>query len=158
MRSILDLPVRRAWIGIAVVFVAGAVIGTALTLPSEAAVQAPERTLSSPAALQFNPIRPDRTAEFEGVLAKVKEALQNSDDPQRRQQLAGWKVFKTTEPLQGNIMYLFLMDPTVPDANYAISMILNEAFPAEVQELYEAFSGAYNGGQTIMNLEPVAGF
>ena len=158
MRSILDLPVRRTWIGIAVVFVAGAVIGTALTLPSEAAVQAPERTLSSPAALQFNPIRPDRTAEFEGVLAKVKEALQNSDNPVRRQQLAGWKVFKSTEPVQGNIMYLFLMNPTVPDANYAISMILNEAFPTEVQELYETFSGAYVGGQSIMNLEPLAGF
>ena len=107
----------------------------------------------------FNPIRPDRTADFEGVLAKLKEALQNSDNPVRRQQLAGWKVFKSTEPVQGNIMYLFLMDPTVPDANYAISMILNEAFPTEVQELYEAvFSGAYNGGQSIMNLEPVAGF
>ena len=158
MRSILNLPARRAWIGIAVVFVAGVVVGTALTLPSEAAVQAPERTFSSPAALQFNPIRLDRTAEFEGVLAKVKEALQNSDNPQRRQQLAGWKVFKSTEELQGNIMYLFLMDPTVPDANYAISMILNEAFPAEVQELYETFSGAYVGGQSIMNLEPLAGF
>ena len=79
-------------------------------------------------------------------------------NPVRRQQLAGWKVFKSTEPVQGNIMYLFLMNPTVPDANYAISMILNEAFPAEVQGLYEAFSGAYNGGQSIMNLEPVAGF
>ena len=50
------------------------------------------------------------------------------------------------------------LPPTVPDANYAISMILNEAFPAEVQGLYDAFSGAYNGGQSIMNLEPVAGF
>ena len=158
MRSILNLPARRAWIGIAVVFVAGVVIGTALTLPSEAAGQAPERTFSSPAGLMFNPIRPDRTADFEAVLIKVKEALQNSDDPVRRQQLVGWKVFKSIEPVQGNIMYLFLMDPTVPDANYAISMILNEAFPAEVQGLYEKFSGAYNGGQSIMHLEPVAGF
>ena len=55
MRSILNLPARRAWIGIAVVFVAGVVVGTALTLPSEAAVQAPERTFSSPAGLLFNP-------------------------------------------------------------------------------------------------------
>ena len=158
MRSILNLPARRAWIGIAVVFVAGVVVGTALTLPSEAAVQAPERTFSSPAGLLFNPIRPDRTVDFEEVLAKLKQALQNSDNPVRRQQLAGWKVLKSTEPVQGNIMYLFLMDPTVPNANYAISMILNEAFPAEVQALYEKFSGAYSGGQSIMNLEPVPGF
>ena len=51
MRSILNLPARRAWIGIAVVFVAGVVVGTALNLPSEAAVQAPERTFESPAAV-----------------------------------------------------------------------------------------------------------
>ncbi len=158
MRSILNLPARRAWIGIAVVFVAGVVVGTALTLPSEAAVQPPERTFSSPAGLLFNPIRPDRTRDFEQVLVKLREALQNSDDPVRRQQLAGWKVFKSTEPVQGNIMYLFLLSPTVPEANYAISMILNEAVPAEVQALYEAFRGAYHGGQSIMNLEPVAGF
>ncbi len=158
MRSILNLPARRAWIGIAVVFVAGVVVGTALTLPSEAAVQAPERTFTSPAGLLFNPIRPDKTADFEAVLAKLKEALQNSDNPVRRQQLASWTVLKSTEPVQGNIMYLFLMNPTVPDANYAISMILNEAFPTEVQALYEKFSGAYNGGQSIMNLEPVTAF
>ena len=159
MRSILNLPARRAWIGIAVVFVAGVVVGTALNLPSEAAVQAPERTFESPAAVQFNYINPARAADFEGVLVKLREALQNSDDPVRRRQLAGWKVFKGVEPVQGNILYLFLINPSVPDANYAISIILNEAFPGEVQALYERMTGAYgSGGQQIMNLEPVAGF
>ena len=71
------------------------------------------------------------------MLVKLREALQNSDDPVRRRQLAGWKVFKGVEPVQGNILYLFLINPSVPDANYAISIILNEAFPAEVQGLYE---------------------
>ena len=158
MRSILNLPARRAWIGIAVVFVAGVVVGTALTLPSEAAVQVQERTFSSPAALVFNPIKPDRTADFEAVLAKLREALQNSDDPVRRQQLAGWKVLRATESLQGNIMYFFFISPTVPDANYTETIILNDAFPDEVQGLYEKLIGAYGAGQSFIDLEPVAGF
>ena len=113
-------------------------------------MQTPERLFSSDAGLIFNPVRPDRTADFEEVLGKLREALQQSENAVRRQQLTGWKVFKSTMPVQGNIMYLFLMDPAVRDANYAISVILNEAFPTEVQELYEKFSGAYSGGQSIM--------
>ena len=158
MRLIFNLPARRAWIGIAVVFVAGVVVGTALTLPSEAAAQVEERTFSSPAAVVFNPISPARTADFEEVLAKLKQALQTSENPVRQRQLAGWKVLKATEPVQGNIMYFFFMNPTVPDADYTVAMILNESFPTEVQALYEKLRGAYAGGQAFMNLEPVAGF
>ena len=121
-------------------------------------MQVQERTFSSPAALVFNPIKPDRTADFEAVLAKLREALQNSDDPVRRQQLAGWKVLRATEPLQGNIMYFFFISPTVPDANYTETIILNDAFPDEVQGLYEKLIGAYGAGQSFIDLEPVAGF
>ena len=158
MRSILNLPIRRAWVGAAVVFVVGVAVGMALTLSSEAAMQDPERLFSSEAGLMFNPIRPDRTADFEEVLGKLREALQQSENTVRRQQLNGWKVFKSTTPVQGNVMYVFLMDPAVRDANYAISVILNEAFPTEVQALYEKFAGAYSGGQSIMELERVSGF
>ena len=158
MRSILNLPVRRVWIGWGVVFIAGVALGMALTLPSEAAMQAPERTFSGQAGLMFNPIRQDKATDFEQVLGRLKQALQESENPVRRQQLSGWRVFKSTEPVQGNIMYIFVLDPAVRDANYAVSVILNEAFPSEVQALYERFSGAYNGGQSMMNLELVASF
>ena len=107
MRSILNLPVRRVWIGTAVVFVVGVAVGMALTRSSEAAMQAPERLFSSEVGLMFNPIRPDRTADFEEVLGKLREALQQSENAVRKQQLNGWKVFKSTTPVQGNIMYIF---------------------------------------------------
>ena len=162
MRSMLIVPGtgRRASIGLGLglALLIGVALGIVLTPASEAAMQAPERTFASEAGLMFNPIRPDRTTDFEMVMGRLKEALQKSEDPVRRQQLAGWKVFKTAEPVQGNILYIFVMDPAVRDANYAISVILNEAFPTEVQELYETFSGAYAGGQSIMNLERVPAF
>ena len=153
MRSMLKQPGWNAWISLGIVFAVGLAFGMALTLPSEAAMQAPERTFPSGAALMFNPINPAKAADFERVLGRLKAAM--DADPARAQQSRGWKVYKSTEQVQGNIMYIFVLDPVQSGANYAVSVILNDAFPTEVQALYEAFSGAYNGGQTAMNLERV---
>ena len=40
-------------------------------------------------------IKPDKTADFELVLNKLKEALAKSEKPERKQQAAGWKIFKS---------------------------------------------------------------
>ena len=53
---------------------------------------------------------------------------------------------------------MWFVDPTVSGADYAVSQILNEAFPAEVQALYEAFSNSFAGGQAMVNLDLVVGF
>jgi hypothetical protein len=49
-------------------------------------------TLDGQAALWTVAIRPDKTADFERVLAKLREALLKSDKPERRQQAQGWTV------------------------------------------------------------------
>ena len=46
----------------------------------------------------LNFIKPDKTADFEMLVAKLKEALQKSEKPERKQQAASWKVFKAAEP------------------------------------------------------------
>ena len=38
-----------------------------------------------------------------------------------------------------------------------LSQILNEAFPTEVQALYETYAGAFADGQILLNLTPVVG-
>src|SRR3974390_198594 len=45
-------------------------------------------------AMTLNFIKADKTADFEMVIAKLKEALQKSPNPARKQQAAGWKFFK----------------------------------------------------------------
>src|SRR5690242_15291934 len=42
--------------------------------------------------LQF--IKADKTADYEMIMAKVKEALNKSDKPERKQQAQSWKLFK----------------------------------------------------------------
>jgi len=100
----------------------------------------------------FNVIKADKTADFEMVIGKLKEAMAKSENPVRKQQAAGWRVFKQSEPLpNGNILYVFLVDPTVKDADYTVSRILAEVFPVEVQELFKVYSGAFAGGVTLAN-------
>ncbi len=101
----------------------------------------------------LNFIKPDKTADFEAVMAKLKEALQKSEKPERKQQAASWKVFKSPEPAGANVLYVFVIDPAVKDADYTVSNILAEAFPpAELNTIYKQYADSYAQGQNIINL------
>ena len=124
--------------------------------PAGQAASAPQtRTFNSDGGMILNFIKPDKTADFENVIAKLKEALQKSDKPERKQQAQSWKVFKSPEPAQGgNILYIFLIYPSVKDADYSVANLLAEAFPPDqVNELYKQYAGAYAQGQNIVNLQ-----
>ncbi len=101
----------------------------------------------------LNFVKPDKTADFEAVVARVREALQKSVKSERQQQAAGWKVFRAQEPgANGSVLYVFTMDPAVKGADYAVSAILAEAFPTEAQALYRTYAEAYASGQNYVNL------
>ena len=111
------------------------------------------RTVPGDAGMILNFIKPDKTADFEAVMAKLKEALQKSEKPERKQQAAGWKIFKSPDPAGANTLYVFIIDPAVKGADYSVANILAEAFPADqVNELYKQYAGAYAQGQNIINL------
>lgn len=125
------------------------------TPPAQAAPAA--RVFASDAGLVLNFIKPDKAADFEAVVAKLKEALQKSDKPERKQQAAAWRVFRAAEPgANGAILYIFDIDPAVHGADYTVSMILAEAFPNEVQDLYKRYADAYASGQNVVNLTLVS--
>jgi hypothetical protein len=65
------------------------------------------------AGVILNFVKADKTADFEMVLGKAKEALAKSEKPERKEQAAGWKVFKATEAGPGGAaIYVFVIDPT----------------------------------------------
>lgn len=99
-------------------------------------------------------IKPDKTADFEVVLNKVKEALMKSDKPERKQQAAGWKVFKSTQPgPQNSVVYIMRIDPVVKGQEYDITQLIAEVFPVEVQELFQKYKEAF-AGRVISYLKP----
>ena len=127
--------------------------------PAAQAAAAPTtRVFTSDGAMVLNFIKPDKGADFEAVIAKLKEALQKSEKPERKQQAQSWKVFKSPDPAAGgNLLYVFVIDPAVKEADYTVSNILAEAFPpAEVNDLYKKYAEAYATGQNFVNLTLVA--
>ncbi|HET9384769.1 MAG TPA: hypothetical protein VFO67_06450 [Gemmatimonadales bacterium] len=101
-------------------------------------------TFDGDAALLTVAIKPDKTADFERIMTKVRQALLQSPDPQRKQQAAGWRVMRVNKPLaDGNIAYVHVIHPVVKDADYTIMRALYEAFPEERQALYDTYRGAF---------------
>lgn len=91
-------------------------------------------------------IKADKAEDFEKVMAKLHDALTHSDKPERKQQAAGWKLYKAAEPgPNGTVLYINLISPVLKGADYTISKILAEVFPQEVQELFPLYRDAFAG-------------
>jgi hypothetical protein len=117
------------------------------------------RVFTADAGLIFFPVKPDHAADFEKIMAKLKEALAAAQDPVQQQQAAGWKVFKAVEPgPNATALYVFVIDPAVKGGDYAFWKTLYDAFPAEVQQLYRLYTAASAGGQSLLNLQLVQDF
>ena len=98
-------------------------------------------------------IKPDKTADFEMVMGKLKEAMAKSEKPERKQQAAGWKVFKSPDPAGANTLYVFVVDPALKGADYQVSNIIAEAFPpAEANDILKKYADAFAQGMNIVNL------
>jgi hypothetical protein len=115
-------------------------------------------TFTGDAAITVNVVKADKTADFEMIVGKLQEALQNSARSERAEQAAGWKVYKASEPgPSGSVMYVFLIDPVVKDTDYTPSAILAEGVHEDVRPLYKALSDAL-ASLTILNLSLVSDF
>ena len=92
--------------------------------PSPAAQATPAKSpyvFAADAAAILNFVKADKTADFEMIIGKLKDALAKSDKPERKQQAAGWKVFKAAEAGPGgSVIYVSLMDPVVKGADYSV--------------------------------------
>ena len=77
-----------------------------------AATPIPQRLFNGDAGITLIYVKPDKTADFETAMGRVKEALMKSEKPERKQQGAGWKLFKAVVSPQGQI-YVLLADPSV---------------------------------------------
>lgn len=125
--------------------------------PAQAQPVANARLFPNDGGMVLNFIKPDKTADFEEVMAKLKEALMKSDKPERKEQAAGWKIFKSPDPAGENVLYVFIIDPSVKTADYQISNIIAEAFPdgAEANVILKKYVDAYAQGMNIINLSLV---
>jgi hypothetical protein len=53
------------------------------------------------------------------------------------------------------VLYVFVLDPAVPGADYGLGRILADAYPEQIQEIWKLYLGSVTGGGTILNLNLV---
>lgn len=131
-------------IALAVFTLAGAAVASAQE-PAK-----PVLTMEGDATVMIVLIKPDKTADFEAVIAKYKEALQKNDKAARKEQLAGLKIYKSPTAMGGNTAYIFNIDPVVKGEEYDITRVINEVFPSEVTDYFNKYKDAYAGRQIIV--------
>ena len=112
------------------------------SLPPSAPTTQGDYRFPSGAGLLFFYVKPDKTADFEAIVARLSEALDKTEDPARKQQAASWRILRSVEASPDAAIYLFMFVPATPNADYDPIRVLGEALPAEVQGIYERLRDA----------------
>ena len=146
---------RPAWIAVGILVVLLSASAVRAQQPAAPAGQAQQvsnaRVFPNDAGMILNFIKPDKVADFEMVMGKLKEALAKSENPQRKQQAEGWKVFKTDLPgPQGAVTYFAIVDPVLKGSDYNMRQILTDAFGvADTNTIYKLLADSVAGQQLV---------
>lgn len=153
-----DVPVVARRVGMIALGLMAGMLSATVAQAQAPAQQAPaavsqQRLFPNDGGMVLIFIKPDKTADFEMVMGKLKEAMAKSEKPERKQQAAGWKVFKSPDPAGANTLYVFVIDPALKGADYQVSNIIAEAFPpAEANDILKKYADAFAQGMNIVNL------
>jgi len=125
---------------------------------AQAAPAAADATFTGGVGVLLVQVKGDQTAAYESLITKLKESLGKNEKPDRKAMAAGWKVYKSSEPMNGNTLYVHIIDPVSAGQNYLETYkLISETFPAEVQDLYGKTKDAFvPGGLGRLNLTLVS--
>jgi hypothetical protein len=128
-------------------------LGSTILCPAVAVAQ--KVLIGTPAGLILTQVKPDRADDFEAALVALRDALSKSNNPVRKQQAGGWKFYRAAEPLSGNALFVFLLDPAVPNADYSLESIVNGELPKEdAGRLMRRFAQGIATKQNLIRLTP----
>ena len=134
------------------ILLAGAILVLPAFSQNASAQAAPTKfTMDGELSLWSVAINADKTADYEKILARVKDVLGKSSEPEAKQQLAGWKVMKMAKPMaDGKVIYTHIITP-VPGADYNILQLLYKTItdPTEQKTIYDMYRGAFGGNLSL---------
>lgn len=128
------------------VLLAGAVLILPAFSQTAFAQSAPQKTTyTGDLVLAAYVVNADKVADYEKVVATLKDSLSKSERPEAKQQLAGWKIIKNSanQP-DGSALYVHVINPVVKDADYSITNLVYEVVkdPAQQKVFYDLYRGA----------------
>ena len=155
---------RLAWVtvGLIVGALSATTVFSQATPPPAPAQQAQAaaapRVFTAETGLVLNFIKPDKTKDFEAVLAKLKDVMAGNAKAERKEQARSWRVYKGSDPAAGGAaLYVYIVDPAVKGADYAVTTILAESLaPEELTPLTKQYVDSYASGQNFVNLALVS--
>jgi len=117
-----------------------------------------QRLFPNDGGMVLNFIKKDKEADFESVIAKLKEALMKSEKPERKAQTEGWNIFKTDLMGPGGaVTYFALVQPVIKGNDYNMRTILTEAFGvADTNTIYKTLADSVVGQQIVLMTSSVS--
>jgi hypothetical protein len=109
---------------------------------AQAAAAPQNYTFSDGAGMLFFYVKPEKTTDFEAVVARLADVLDKADDPVRKQQAASWHILKSAQAKSDAAVYVFVFDPVVAGADYDPVKLLGEKQPEDLRALYEKLRDA----------------
>src|SRR5688500_2648725 len=91
----------------------------------------PKLGFTTDSGLLLIQIKPDQTAAFEELIAKLKAGVAKTTDDAIKKQMAGFKIYKSSEPMGANALYVATIDPAVKDTEYELFAILQKVLTPE---------------------------
>lgn len=129
--------------------------------PAQPAPPPPKVPFTTPAGMLLVQIKPDQTAVFEEMVGRINEGLAKTEDATLKQQSAGIKIYKSSEPFAGNTLYVVFAEPTVPDSDYDLFILFHKTLTddekrsPEFNQMWERYVGAFAAPMNRMNLSPL---
>ena len=123
----------------------------------------PKVPFTTPAGALLVQINPGQEAVFEEMVKKLKDGLAQTQDATLKQQASGFKVYKATEPFGKNTLYIVMIEPAVPNAEYELfAMMVKTMTPEQLRapetaEMWKKFQSAFASGLSKLSLTPVGG-
>jgi hypothetical protein len=96
------------------------------------------------------------------MIGKIKTGLSAATSPELKAQAASWHVYKSSEGMGGNALYVVMLDPAVAGTEYQFLEVLNSTLTDEqkrdpaTQDMYKRYAGAIVT-MNRLNLTPIGG-
>jgi hypothetical protein len=106
--------------------------------PAQAAAPAkPAIAFQNDAGVIIFFVKPDKTADFEDLMTKLKDGLAKMEGPEAKQMGAGMKLFKSPVAAgAASANYVLIADPVVKNVEYWLLSLLYKAYPNDTQALF----------------------
>ena len=131
--------------------------------PAPPAAAEPKIPFTTPAGMLLVSVKPDKTAVFEEMYGKLKAGVAKTTDETLKKQGAGFKVYKSSDPFNGNVLYVVLLDPAVIASEYDLFQMLAKTMTPEEQrapetaDMWKKYSEAFAAPMSKISLTPLGG-